>query len=102
VIGCTVAEIARRMSWREYQEWQIFDAMEPIGFRRADLLAAHHAQWALAPHVKDMPPAEAFMPFDERRFDPPKDDADEAEFTIGGWLAAARKAGMVIRKEGQD
>lgn len=29
------------MSWTEFQRWAAFDALDPIGGRRDDLLAAH-------------------------------------------------------------
>lgn len=37
----TVAELRDEMSWEEFQCWAAFDAIEPIGGRRDDLLAAH-------------------------------------------------------------
>lgn len=84
------------MSQAEYLEWQVFDVLEPIGFRRDDHLAAWMAQWAVAPHVKEMPAAEKFMPFDEGRFD----DDDEEDGGLDGWLAAASRIGIPIVTEG--
>jgi len=36
----TVAELGRRMSSREMSEWQVYEAIEPFGERRADYRAA--------------------------------------------------------------
>lgn len=82
------------MSWPEFLEWQVFDALEPIGFKRDDHLAAHIAQAAVAPHVKELGPLKDFMPFDDARFD--QEDEDEAEFTVSGWIGAAVEAGIPV------
>lgn len=39
-MGCTVRELQARMDSAEFTEWQAFDALEPIGERRADLRMA--------------------------------------------------------------
>lgn len=83
------------MSWAEFLEWQVFDALEPVGFRRDDFHAAHIAAAAIAPHVKKAPGPADLMPFDEKRFDPPAGDGG-----LDGWLSAARKAGLsVVQQE---
>ena len=36
----TAAELGRRMSSREMSEWEVYEALEPFGERRADYRAA--------------------------------------------------------------
>lgn len=39
-MGCTVRELQARMDSAEFTDWQVYDAIDPIGERRADMRMA--------------------------------------------------------------
>lgn len=97
-MGMTVAEMSARLSAREYREWVELDAIEPLGWRRADYHAANVAMWAAAPHIKRETVLSDFLPFREDRFEP----AQGAPDSVAGWVAAARGHGLKVERRDAD
>jgi hypothetical protein len=72
-LGMTVAELETRMTARELAEWQLYDALEPIGGLRTDFgFAMLAALYVNAHKRKNDQPAKVldFMPFMDKG--PPK------------------------------
>lgn len=84
------------MTKREYLQWQVFDAMEPIGFLRDDYLAASIAQAAVMAHVKDPPTIAESILFAPDRFDEPDEEEAEEEHSVVAWKAAAKRIGLPV------
>lgn len=51
-MGRTREELLATITARELIEWQVFDSIEPIGDRRADLRAGSIVQAVISPHIK--------------------------------------------------
>lgn len=43
-LGRTVGELEKSMTYQEYQYWQAFDSLEPIGMLRENVFQAHIAK----------------------------------------------------------
>lgn len=87
------------MSWAEYQEWRLFDAIEPFGGHRADWQAASVGFAAAKPHLTGSPTLRDFLPFDERRFDPAPDDDEWADHLDRVLDRAAARAAAADRED---
>lgn len=90
----TLAELARRISYAEYVEWQCFDSLEPFGDLRGDWQAARIAHAALRPHVKGELRLVDMLPFDAGRFDPEPDEDALWDSLERAQDRAAREIGM--------
>jgi hypothetical protein len=62
-LGMTVSELLARMSAAELIEWQMFDAVEPIGEPRADLRAGILASLLWNANFKGIKTPFEFMPY---------------------------------------
>jgi hypothetical protein len=67
VLGCTLSELGRRMSAKEFNVWQAEYEIEPWGEERSDLRAGSIVQAALMPHCKNVKFKDCVL-----NFEPPK------------------------------
>lgn len=102
-LGRTVEELLDSISWEELNDWARFDAVDPIGERRADMRSAQ--QCALMANInrdaKRRPEpfqVSDFMPFEKLVAQPAKDEGAKIDPALIQWLfVKARENGKQRR-----